>query len=249
MFCDRNMSPSKNSGELNDENISQTTMFANQEESKEDVKIKEEVCSDVEEICEEIFICNYCYYETTSADCFRWHECSHIKNTVPGEGQSSETIPDKDLSGEPIPLKFCCPQCTYKSKWKGNVKTHLLIHKSPLDVKMFECFFCPYQTKLKGNLKNHSQRRHKFLNMEMFPSCGFSLESNARISEELQDLQSYECSKCEYQTNWKSNLKIHSLIHYEPQCSELFRCFICPYQTKLRENLKSHLIKHRAALR
>ena len=51
----------------------------------------------------------------------------------------------------------------------------------------------------------------------------------------------YHCSKCEYNSRWKSALRKHVLVH---SGEKPFQCSQCDFRCKYKSNLKSHLLAH-----
>ncbi|KAB7501845.1 Zinc finger and SCAN domain-containing protein 5A, partial [Armadillidium nasatum] len=69
-----------------------------------------------------------------------------------------------------------------------------------------------------------------------------NFKSNLK-SHELNHSGTYkfQCSKCEYKTNFKSNLKNHELNH---SLTYKFQCSDCEYKTNFKSNLKNHELSH-----
>lgn len=59
---------------------------------------------------------------------------------------------------------YKCYQCKFQSRQKGNLKTHLLVHKPKDEIKMFKCTYCSFEARQKGNLQTHVLKKHKKIN-------------------------------------------------------------------------------------
>jgi len=82
------------------------------------------------------------------------------------------------------PWKCDVVSCDYKSKYKSNLKMHMLTHSNE---KRYKCSECDYATKYKSNLSSHMMTHSKET--------------------------PYACTYCKYETRYKSNLKNHVKSH------------------------------------
>ncbi|KAJ8968210.1 hypothetical protein NQ317_017730 [Molorchus minor] len=115
-----------------------------------------------------------------------------------------------------------CETCHFKTKHKGSLINHRLVHRKHCEVQMYECETCKYKTKRKGNLKIHSL-----------------------VHKENSEVKMYECETCKYKTKHKGNLKQHILVHRENSEVEMYECETCHFKTKRKGHLQQHLLVHR----
>ncbi|KAJ8957830.1 hypothetical protein NQ318_001826 [Aromia moschata] len=48
-----------------------------------------------------------------------------------------------------------CELCQYKTKRKSQLVSHMLVHRDPSKIKMYDCGTCPFKTKRKSSWKKH----------------------------------------------------------------------------------------------
>ncbi|GFY62941.1 zinc finger protein [Trichonephila inaurata madagascariensis] len=158
-------------------------------------------------------------------------------------------------------LSFCT-FCSYSTAYKGNLKTHMLVHtgerryacsickksfslkacqlrSSPTStdydivVPLHACSYCNYSTPYKTTLMNHV-RIHTGERPHSCTVCGF-------ISELNEEGTTYLCSYCSYSSFIKTNIKRHVLVHTGERQHV---CSICGYKQRskffLNVNESSH---------
>ncbi|KAJ8973324.1 hypothetical protein NQ317_017339 [Molorchus minor] len=141
-----------------------------------------------------------------------------------------------------------CETCHFRTKRKGALKRHILVHREDCEVKMYECEICNFKTKCKGSFSTHRL-----------------------IHRENSEVEMYECKMCTYKTKFKHNLKAHHLIHRESsevemyQCEtqyingiltdiflihrenskvKIYACETCQFKSKHKGSFKKHLLVH-----
>lgn len=51
--------------------------------------------------------------------------------------------------------QYQCEICAFETKLKGNLKSHMLIHKKMDEIELFKCRICSFQTKRKSGVNRH----------------------------------------------------------------------------------------------
>ncbi|KAG8259384.1 hypothetical protein J6590_014854 [Homalodisca vitripennis] len=137
--------------------------------------------------------------------------------------------------------QFACQFCSYQTKWKSNLSSHVLFrHSDMLAISkpkvaqyrrtllrhkryecqqlegQFACQFCSYQTKWKSNLSSHVLFRHSDMLAISKPKVAQYRRTLLRHKRyECQQLEGqFACQFCSYQTKWKSNLSSHVLFRH-----------------------------------
>ena len=103
-----------------------------------------------------------------------------------------------------------CDQCTYKGKYKRNLRLHKYnMHAPPELITWHRCQYCLFKTKHKGNLKQHVISLHT----------------------EIDEVEWFECEQCSYKTKINAHLKRHFYInHAALHQIQWFECAHCPYK-------------------
>ena len=108
---------------------------------------------------------------------------------------------------------FCCQQCGHTSKWKHDVKSHILsVHEG---VK-YNCTSCSFKTSYSANLRKHVKSVHDQEKFEC-DRCDYKAsrpETLRQHAKSVHDKVKYECESCNYETSWPNHLKQHEkLVH------------------------------------
>ncbi|KAJ8976283.1 hypothetical protein NQ317_001922 [Molorchus minor] len=143
-----------------------------------------------------------------------------------------------------------CETCHFKTKRKGSLTVHRLVHKANPEVEMYECESCQFKTKHKGDLKKHllvhkADCEVKMYECEMCPfkaKLKYVLKRHLLVHREASEVEMYKCEICPYESKYKRNLKHHLLVHSE---MEMYECETCHFKTKSKRSLKSHRLVHR----
>ncbi|RXG72968.1 Zinc finger protein [Armadillidium vulgare] len=144
--------------------------------------------------------CMECSFETEKEDKFRSHLLTHSGTRAylsfdddddfemdgkKYDYEAEETNDDSDPISVPSEIEgYKCPKCSYQTKLKSYLKTHMLVHS---DSKLFKCPDCQYETNYKSHLKRHSLTH--------------------------SDVKLFDCPSCTFKTNRKSSLIAHLERH------------------------------------
>ncbi|KAL7635442.1 UNVERIFIED_CONTAM: hypothetical protein RMT77_014512 [Armadillidium vulgare] len=135
--------------------------------------------------------CSSCDFETLSDEDFKVHLLMHeddslsFNDTQEYDYEAEETNDDSDPISVPSEIEgYKCPKCSYQTKLKSYLKTHMLVHS---DSKLFKCPDCQYETNYKSHLKRHSLTH--------------------------SDVKLFDCPSCTFKTNRKSSLIAHLERH------------------------------------
>ncbi|KAJ8983726.1 hypothetical protein NQ317_009162 [Molorchus minor] len=150
-------------------------------------------------------------------------DLNHVRMICKATENECEIFGKETLSGNINDVEmYTCETCQFKTKQKGNLKRHILVHREDYEVEMYTCEKCQYKTKKEGNLKKHLLVHRNSCEVEM-----------------------YTCETCHFKTKHKSNLKAHLLVHRQSSEVETYTCETCQYKTKIKRSFKRHLLVHR----
>ena len=139
--------------------------------------------------------------------------------------------------------KYKCNQCNYSTDYAANVRLHIqVVHEKN---KPFKCeeVGCKFETGTKQNLQVHDNSVHKGIRFTC-DVCGHDSPSASylKIHKEVkhENKFKFKCKKCEYQTYYSSNLKIHLSTHLKKENLQTNLEELPPYQKEIRtpENFK-----------
>ncbi|KAJ8972411.1 hypothetical protein NQ317_010335 [Molorchus minor] len=153
---------------------------------------------------------------------------------------------------------YTCKICQFKTKYKGALNRHLLVHSENSKVKIYSCGTCQYKTKRKETLKKHFlvHRKNQLENFEVevhtCNTCQYKTKHKVdlkkhvlvHVHRENSEVEMYTCEKCQYKTKRKDDLKRHLLVHRDNCEVEMYTCKMCKFKTKHKGNLKTHLLVH-----
>ncbi|RZB40668.1 Trypsin domain containing protein [Asbolus verrucosus] len=178
----------------------------------------------------EVFQCQLCLYKAESSLFLTMHVTAEHDAPKREAGPAPDaTVADflPQQSSEDDDECLRCAQCSFKTKWKQNLRKHLKIKHmtmAPENVKWVKCDHCPYKTKWELVLLRHMNIKHG----------------------DPEEIEWFKCKQCAYRTKWKSTLKIHVTIrHTVSENINWLDCKKCSYKAKTRNYLRNHVIaKH-----
>ncbi|KAF5275296.1 hypothetical protein FQR65_LT16749 [Abscondita terminalis] len=157
--------------------------------------------------------------------------------------------------------RFKCNQCGYTTPDNSTLTTHIQIHSLRNSVErfeyetkcepskmsdLFECYGCCYRTNCKINLKLHVKMcLNRRIRDEFMPpkltKC--KLEHKCKLNEFYKKYRDdlFCCSKCDFKTHYKGNLRNHKIVH---SAEKPFKCNSCDFTTKYNFYLKAHMSNH-----
>ncbi|XP_057663618.1 zinc finger protein 11-like [Diorhabda carinulata] len=166
----------------------------------------------------ETYYCANCSYSTKNKRCLIPHMITHRKV--------------EDV------VWYKCQFCKYKSIWKRSLRVHEVIH-----LKKFKCNQCDFETTLKRFLKEHL-RGHLPITLYSCETCDFTthvkqtMNNHNNKHKKPEELQTYYCKHCKYQSKRLQDLKQHAIIHKDNP--EWLKCSTCSYRTICKKRLKNH---------
>lgn len=111
--------------------------------------------------------CHKCSYRSRQKSNLKQHVAKHTDSTkadfykCPSQSVAHSYLLKHLLVEDPLGEQWHqCDICEYKSKFKSNLKSHMLKHKDFDEVEMFNCDTCQFRTKRKRSLNTHIMRRH-----------------------------------------------------------------------------------------
>jgi hypothetical protein len=143
-----------------------------------------------------------------------------------------------------------CEQCSYKTKLKYSLRSHMNLHKSDEETKWFDCFNCEYRTRRKGNLRRHMLLKHtlsEFVQWFACDKCHYQCKTKDDLHKHVKlhdsDVKTEDDIKrlkCGFTVKHRYKMKHHK--HAPDEEVLWLRCEQCSYKTKLKDSLKRHVI-------
>ncbi|KAG5895340.1 hypothetical protein JTB14_003137 [Gonioctena quinquepunctata] len=116
------------------------------------------------------------------------------------------------------PLK--CEECSKEFNQKRDRDGHILKHHPhiahTITSKIHSCDICDYKSVSKSNLTSHKYQHDK------------------------ENAPKFYCSQCEFSSNWKDSLRMHSLSHLD---GNPYVCSECKKGFKRKDYLYSHILR------
>ena len=130
-----------------------------------------------------------------------------------------------DNNSDESVMEYCCSICSFKSKEKSVMTTHIQIHSG---VKPFQCRICQMSfDSLTGLIK------HKRIHT--------SNEPNKRVHTKVKLYKRFKCNLCNSSFITNQDLKRHLSIHAE---GKSYKCLFCNLTFIKKLDLKRHSLTH-----
>ncbi|KAJ2943256.1 hypothetical protein O0L34_g12061 [Tuta absoluta] len=113
-----------------------------------------------------------------------------------------------------------CTLCDFTTVHGNSLKYHMLTHS---DDRPFQCEYCDFTSKYPPILKRHKNTLH------------------AELVLRNAEPEILKCTKCNYTTTIKQNLKSHIRKHKK---DKQFKCTECNFETAYRHNYVKHIKTH-----
>ena len=179
-----------------------------------------------------IYNCNYCKYGSN----YLPNVNSHV-----------------DSKHEKKELK--CEKCSYKTTWNQLFHLHMRSEHGIFqrntsynvqgNEQSYLCQDCGYSTTSKSDFKKH----------ESLSACSMGPQTRILVRRQGRThfrrlpigmeangiLRKYKCNKCDYSTDYHSNVRKHVKAAHEPKPEVKLMCDQCDYSSKFRYNLKIHI--------
>ncbi|XP_075730595.1 uncharacterized protein LOC119183423 [Rhipicephalus microplus] len=173
----------------------------------------------------------------------RCHEISHYSSDDCYRGSLSSTSHEQYQSLVTVQGGLhSCRQCTYVTKYKGNMQQHLCRHTG---VHPFECHLCSATFS-----RNYLLMRHIYTHSGKLPfSCDHCRASFAHKGTLVDHVvhthpgeRSFSCDQCSASFSYKYSLVLHMRYHAGERP---FSCDQCDASFVTAQLLKSHMYIHR----
>jgi KRAB domain-containing zinc finger protein len=202
--------------------------------------------------------CEYCEFSTNNkADLLKHVKSSHIQQ----DSNSTELriCPDcgKILKGnnhlnfhiktKHLKLtKYSCDLCDFKSYGKYEIRSHIIIHHLPLEMrKEFKCDLCPSVLTTAMSLKTHKTHKHSGLRpFSCF--CGKSYALRETLKSHIRNVHNgerkYKCPHCN--KGFNSNPRLNDHVNNTHGKKQEIPCDKCGKVFNSLRNLQTHSIYH-----
>ncbi|KAF7281527.1 hypothetical protein GWI33_004563 [Rhynchophorus ferrugineus] len=218
--------------------------------SEENTFKQNNLCSELQTPCPEMFRCTECDYESSHEEDLKHHIKQHQQVTKEGIKIEDE---------QSITEIFRCHNCDYETNLKAFLKRHMLNHTIKVKIKneptdKYKCLQCNFETDYEKFLKRH-QLSHKEKHYYCCKMCNFETLykkmyllhiKGHKIKRKVSSAKTRECVKCDecdLEVGSKEQLQIHKkLRHTEKEVdNDLHKCMFCQYQTNWEPCLKRHI--------
>lgn len=143
-------------------------------------------------------------------------------------------------NGTTSPISYSCDYCDFKTKQKGNLKTHSRMHTKE---KPYACSVdgCDYRAAYASSIYIHKLIHNKDRNMLQCSQCTFRTVNKYLLrrheKEHLYGKRKYNCPECSYSTYCQSNLSQHKQKHSQIKS---YKCDQCSFASKYNVSVKHH---------
>lgn len=117
--------------------------------------------------------------------------------------------------------RHVCDKCDFQSTSTGHLKEHKIAKHANLPLN-FSCKDCEFKAVSEAFVKKHFKRVH-------MPPTEADLRRKALV---------LKCEYCEYSSNNKNNLKVHTQAIHE---GFVLQCKLCDYQSAYKFKIKNHM--------
>ena len=221
---------------------------------------KSEVKTEQSEFNEEAggFLCSVCGEKYVEEASFIKHINDHVnssgkqKRPIIDEFQSdrgyssevakprSSTIFQKNPNSQESDNLLKCPDCSYSTVYKSNLRVHMMTHSGE---KPYKCSDCSYATARKSNLRVH-MTTHSGEKPYKCSDCSYEAARKCHLRVHMKTHSGekpFQCPDCSYATAEKSTLRRHLKTH---SGEKPFKCSDCSYATARKSNLRVHMTTH-----
>ncbi|KAG5895336.1 hypothetical protein JTB14_003134 [Gonioctena quinquepunctata] len=172
--------------------------------------------------------CSYCQYKSNN----KKHMDTHVM-----------AVHEKDNA-----RMLNCGECTYKTCDMTNLNRHSRTHEQFRPLKCEECSkeFNQKQNRDGHILKHHPHIAHTITSkIHSCDICGFKSVSKSYLTShkyqhDKENAPKFHCSQCEFSSNWKDSLRMHSLSHLD---GNPYVCSECKKGFKRKDHLYSHILR------
>ena len=175
-------------------------------------------------------LCSMCSFTTA----FEWKLQQHKKGKHEGE-----LVINRNGT-------FSCPYCSYMSKEKCAIRSHIKIHHDNVSVV---CDLCPSKFLLRLSMETHKRSAH-FGEIFKCNLCQNRIYKQKEALKQHNDIEhkgkTYTCNTCDYVATRKVTLLYHIDEKHTHPSNQKWReyCQVCPKYFKNSSLLKYHMMYH-----
>ena len=119
-----------------------------------------------------------------------------------------------------LEANISCPNCTYKTTKKSNLKRHSKIHA---ETERVACNVCEYKGRDDLALRTHKRRVHLPQELKKCHLCKKTV-TDIHTCERKETLYKHACTKCQKSFSQKGHLKIHIRVHTKEKPYTCLKC-------------------------
>lgn len=143
--------------------------------------------------------------------------------------------------------KYQCDLCGFRSYGKYEIRSHILIHHLPLELrKEYKCDLCPSILTTAMSLKTHKQHKHSGLKPHMCIFCNKSYALKETLKSHIRNVHNgerkYKCPTCN--KGFNSNPRLTDHINNTHGLKQEIPCEKCGKVFNSLRNLQTHSIYH-----
>ncbi|KAL7014829.1 hypothetical protein ACKWTF_016147 [Chironomus riparius] len=143
--------------------------------------------------------------------------------------------------------KYQCDLCGFRSYGKYEIRSHILIHHLPLELrKEYKCDLCPSILTTAMSLKTHKQHKHSGLKPHICIFCNKSYALKETLKSHIRNVHNgerkYKCPTCN--KGFNSNPRLTDHINNTHGHKQEIPCDKCGKVFNSLRNLQTHSIYH-----
>lgn len=245
----------ENCDNLTDENLKMEEDVDDEFDSAIEATDEEEEKDEVQDtyVFKETFQCRLCTFQSSWRSCVcrhirQKHKSTNYQRHIKSIKKIVKNIGhDEEMKKNENQKQYVCTVCPYRTAKNNLLTLHMNCHKPQLGVQQEKCKYCPYYVKAPRLIQQHErlhveeERKKQTTDQPSTPST--PTKDDTVFTLPATPSKRYQCQKCPYRTNSKSDFFYHKQFH-RPKPSAEYKCDQCDYWVGLKRLLKQHKKVH-----